>query len=161
MYDYYFIYIFFYFTKATRHAEFEAINLIVHIFNSLSMPPAQEPVLATFHADKFETIFDELLSFNERHQQLPLIEPPMCRPLLQKYVPHPILHSGPEMEHSPQYPHQLTPFFKACTLYVSCEPCIMCAAALSLIGMHYSFMDVKSIQMILFRYWESSLWMQK
>ena len=34
----------------------------------------------------------------------------------------------------PMTPKEITQKFQECDLYVTCEPCIMCAAALSLLG---------------------------
>lgn len=68
-------------------------------------------------------------------------------------------HSKPEISEN----------FSKCILYVTCEPCIMCASALSIIGMVLSFTVLMKVNFTgfqyvndalnLFRYKRGFLWM--
>lgn len=134
----------------------------MHIYNCLigEEEVSSEEQSFPFDSTHYKTIIDELLDASRKKEILHLIEPPSCKILLAKYLniqTKSLNSEKSEFSSKPTSPHNslancsnfLTPFFKHCTLYVTCEPCIMCAAALSMIGLIYIYLLIIIIIIII------------
>ncbi|KAK2953168.1 putative tRNA-specific adenosine deaminase subunit TAD2 [Blattamonas nauphoetae] len=122
--------------NGTTHAEFEAIQLITDTFDSLLKTPSSKPSHAENLAEDDSQNYDletrsflDTLTQGNKPLQNPRLPPPSLPKILFQYI-----NTARQQTSMNITPHILQPFYSKCTLYVTCEPCIMCAAALSLIG---------------------------
>ncbi|KAH7827261.1 putative Cytosine deaminase [Monocercomonoides exilis] len=146
--------------NGTRHAEIEAISWINNEYNKLKtsvshqktkgiqwISPENAQVLYSDNSSS-ESAIEQFIQQKTQRKGLKFVEPTELKSLLKKYC----FISGDkhlcestlsgQTDSSTQILSSsikilpLSHFFQECCLYVTCEPCIMCAAALSIVGIN-------------------------
>jgi hypothetical protein len=123
------------------HAEFVAISLISHVFESIcSLSYSSQMITMDFDETAFESPLEQLFSLRKKNDRHTYVLPKMLPLLIKKYCNSSFVSGiardlkSEEKAMVVEPGQMLIPLFRECTLFVSCEPCIMCAAALSLLG---------------------------
>jgi hypothetical protein len=126
------------------HAEFVAISLISHVFEIMALLPSTSHIITTnFDESTFLTPIEQLLYLRKNNDTDTYVLPQTLTSMIKKYCNINIFSGvtgGLDSKESTQTNivdtrQLLIPLFKECILFVSCEPCIMCASALSLLRM--------------------------
>ncbi|KAA6373579.1 MAG: putative tRNA-specific adenosine deaminase [Streblomastix strix] len=118
--------------NGTLHAEFEAFDLILIIWNylhsskdsTISKLCTNSPNYTQFDPLHYSSPISQVASLRKAKSTIKWVIPPHLLCTLEQYGSS-IGKCGTD---------QITEFFSQCTLYATCEPCIMCAGAISQIG---------------------------
>lgn len=123
--------------NGVMHAELVAISLITHIFERFFFSSFPEllssPLNVVEYDTKYSSPIQHLLTLRKEKVINKWVLPPSLPVCLKKYCNFNFLPQSSNdllLINSQELLHQL---FQHTTLYVTCEPCIMCGAALSIL----------------------------
>lgn len=122
------------------HCEFIAISLITHVFEKIALFSQTSNMLTIdFNPLSYSTLLDQVLTLRKQNDLNTYVLPPALPLMIKKYCNINIMS---DIETSKEIVRNnliiqsnklLVPLFRETTLFVTCEPCIMCATALSLL----------------------------